>query len=502
MPWLRGVPGRARRRRSGRRRRCEIATVTDRGSVGCGRIVWKAWPPNPAPHSARCGWSHSARSSANVSPRSVERQTAPGSVPAYTTPSSLPGTSCQIRSTLALGVLGEAHRAVRRLLPARAEVVGAAHLRAEPARRRARQQPRGVAAGVDEAGVDLLHVEVRPGELPLLARLVGRADPQPLAGPDHQQRPVRPCLPPGRHWGLFYPDPVTARKSSLPLASPVWLVLVGILSVQFGAGVAKSHLRRGLADRSSCGCGWRPARWSWRSSPGRCCAAGRRQDWYVVLAFGATLGPDELVDLPVVPADPARHRGDARVRRAAHAGRPRLATGPRPAVGGARRRSASRCSGWSGGGSLNVARRPASRCSRERCWAAYILLSAQTGRRWPGFDGLAVASVVAAAAARPRSRSAPAAPTCSTPGSCCSAPLVGLLSSVIPYTLRAGRAALAAAVGLLDPDEPRAGRRRPRRHARPPGVPHRRAVAGDGLHRDRLGRRHPLRAAAVAPVPD
>ncbi len=28
-------------------------------------------------------------------------------------------------------------------------------------------------------------------------------------------------------------------------------------------------------------------------------------------------------------------------------------------------------------------------------WAAYILLSAQTGRRWPGFDGLALASVVA-----------------------------------------------------------------------------------------------------------
>ena len=26
-------------------------------------------------------------------------------------------------------------------------------------------------------------------------------------------------------------------------------------------------------------------------------------------------------------------------------------------------------------------------------WAAYILLSASTGRRWPGLDGLAVASV-------------------------------------------------------------------------------------------------------------
>ena len=28
-------------------------------------------------------------------------------------------------------------------------------------------------------------------------------------------------------------------------------------------------------------------------------------------------------------------------------------------------------------------------------WAAYILLSARTGARWPGLDGLAVASVLA-----------------------------------------------------------------------------------------------------------
>ena len=29
-------------------------------------------------------------------------------------------------------------------------------------------------------------------------------------------------------------------------------------------------------------------------------------------------------------------------------------------------------------------------------WASYILLSAQTGQRWPGFDGLTMASVIAA----------------------------------------------------------------------------------------------------------
>ena len=81
--------------------------MTDRGSVGCGSTVWKAWPPNPAFHSGRCGWFHSASSRANVSPPSVERKTAPGSVPAKTTPSSAPGTSCQTRATVASAPSGK-----------------------------------------------------------------------------------------------------------------------------------------------------------------------------------------------------------------------------------------------------------------------------------------------------------------------------------------------------------------------------------------------------------
>ena len=61
-------------------------------------------------------------------------------------------------------------------------------------------------------------------------------------------------------------------------------------------------------------------------------------------------------------------------------------------VGRARRRSGSCCSASS---------RPTSTRSASlfallagAAWAAYILLSAQTGRRWPGFDGLAIASAV------------------------------------------------------------------------------------------------------------
>ena len=66
-------------------------------------------------------------------------------------------------------------------------------------------------------------------------------------------------------------------------------------------------------------------------------------------------------------------------------------------------------------------------------WAFYILLSAQTGRRWPGITGLAIASVVGAIASHRRQSSRLAA-GCSTRQSLRSGVAVGLLSSVIPYS--------------------------------------------------------------------
>ena len=67
-------------------------------------------------------------------------------------------------------------------------------------------------------------------------------------------------------------------------------------------------------------------------------------------------------------------------------------------------------------------------------WAAYILLSARTGQRWPGVSGLAVASLVGAVALAP--------PAVLEAGSRLLEPrvlllglAVGLLSSVIPYSL-------------------------------------------------------------------
>lgn len=67
-------------------------------------------------------------------------------------------------------------------------------------------------------------------------------------------------------------------------------------------------------------------------------------------------------------------------------------------------------------------------------WAAYILLSARTGSRWPGLSGLAVASVVGAVAMAP--------PAVLSAGADLLDPrvlllglAVGLLSSVVPYSL-------------------------------------------------------------------
>jgi inner membrane transporter RhtA len=70
------------------------------------------------------------------------------------------------------------------------------------------------------------------------------------------------------------------------------------------------------------------------------------------------------------------------------------------------------------------------------CWAAYILLSASTGRRFPGSSGLAIAMVVAAVAVTPAAvagsagRGSPLRLAVLGTGI-----VVGLLSSVIPYRL-------------------------------------------------------------------
>ena len=91
-------------------------------------------------------------------------------------------------------------------------------------------------------------------------------------------------------------------------------------------------------------------------------------------------------------------------------------------------------------------------------WAAYILLSAQTGRRWPGLDGLAVASVVATLLLTPRGRGRAGGGGLLDPRILLLGAAVGLLSSVIPYSCEMAALRTPPARGVQHPDEPGAGR--------------------------------------------
>ena len=90
-------------------------------------------------------------------------------------------------------------------------------------------------------------------------------------------------------------------------------------------------------------------------------------------------------------------------------------------------------------------------------WASYILLSASTGRRWPGISGLAVASVVGAVGLAPPAL-AEAGADLLDPKILALGVAVGLLSSVIPYSfeLKALRRIPPRVFGVLMSLEPAA----------------------------------------------
>jgi inner membrane transporter RhtA len=223
---------------------------------------------------------------------------------------------------------------------------------------------------------------------------------------------------------------VTSRKSSLALVSPVWLVLAGILSVQFGASLAKSifddvsptalvFLRLATSALILVMIA-RPA------------LRGRsRQDWYVVVTFGAALGVmnwsfyQAFARIPLGIAVTLEFLGPLSLAVLGSRRARDLVWVGLAGIGVA-------ALGWSGGGSLNL---PGVLFAllAGACWASYILLSAQTGRRWPGFDGLAVASVIAALLLIPGAIGTAGSDLLDTRILLIGA-LVGLLSSVVPYS--------------------------------------------------------------------
>jgi len=238
--------------------------------------------------------------------------------------------------------------------------------------------------------------------------------------------------------------------------SPIVLVLIGIVSVQAGAGVAKS-----LFDEVS------PTVIVWLrlvTSAAVLAAYARPRlrsrtasDWLVVLGFGASLG---LMNLAIYQSFARVPLGIAVTIEF---------IGPLTlAVVGSRR---ARDLVWVGLAGLGVALLGFERSDLDlvgvlwallagAMWASYILLSGATGRRWEGLDGLAMASVVAAGLLTPLLALSDTAlgESLGSPHVLLLGAAVGLLSSVVPYSceLVALRRLRAATFGILMSLEPAA----------------------------------------------
>lgn len=209
---------------------------------------------------------------------------------------------------------------------------------------------------------------------------------------------------------------------------PVWLVLAGILSVQFGAALAKS-----LFDEVS------PTTIVWlRLATSAVVLAAiappvlhrrSRLDWLVVVGYGVSLAVmnwsiyQAFARIPLGLAVTVEFLGPLALavlgsRRATDLLWALLA-GVGVALLGVR------------GGELDPAG-VAFALLAGAAWAAYILLSAQTGRRWEGLGGLGVASTVAVLLITPLLLHGHVAELAAADIVVIGI-AVGLLSSVIPY---------------------------------------------------------------------
>jgi inner membrane transporter RhtA len=234
---------------------------------------------------------------------------------------------------------------------------------------------------------------------------------------------------------------------------PVWLVVFGICSVQLGAGIAKN-----LFDDAS------PTTLVWlRLATSAVVLAavvrprlrGRTaRDWQVAVGFGLTLGImnwaiyQSFARIPLGIAVTIEFLGPLALAVSGSRKVRDLLWVLLAAVGVALLGIERGHLTWAGVGFALLA---------AATWAAYILLSADTGRRWPGLDGLTVASVVATVVLTPF-LIALSGRGIGRPHVIVLGALVGLLSSVIPYSceLTALRTIRPALFGILMSIEPAA----------------------------------------------
>jgi len=209
----------------------------------------------------------------------------------------------------------------------------------------------------------------------------------------------------------------------------VWLVLIAILSVQFGAAVAKD-----LFDEVT------PTMMTWLrlassalilGALARPALRGRtRSDWLVVCGYAVSLGTmnwaiyQSFARIPLGVAVTIEFVGPLTL-----------------AVLGSRRPRDLAWAALAAVGVLLLGLEPgrvtlagvAFALLAAAAWAAYILTGSRTGRAWQGLDGLAVASLMSAGLlAVPALYDDPGA--VGDPRILLIGALVGLLSSVIPYS--------------------------------------------------------------------
>jgi inner membrane transporter RhtA len=234
---------------------------------------------------------------------------------------------------------------------------------------------------------------------------------------------------------------------------PVWLVVVGIASVQVGAAIAKTV----FDDADPLTLVWLRLATSAvvlgavvRPSP-----VGRtRDDWRVAIAFGVVLGImnwaiyESFARIPLGIAVTIEFLGPLGLA-VVGSRRPRDLVWVALAAIGVGLLGIER-------GDLDVAG-VAFALLAAAAWSAYILLSASTGRRWPGLDGLTVASVVATVMMAPF-LAAFSGGGLEDPHVVVLGALVGLLSSVIPYSceITALRTIRPSVFGILMSIEPAA----------------------------------------------
>lgn len=225
-------------------------------------------------------------------------------------------------------------------------------------------------------------------------------------------------------------DTLPAPSGRLDRIPAVWLVVGGICSVQLGAAIAKDLF--GLVP---------PTAMVWMRLATsaliflivvRPSFRGRtRTDWRVALGFGVALMTmnwaiyQSFAEIPLGVAVTIEFLGPLAV-----------------AVVGSRRPRDLIWVGLAGVGVALLGFSPAGLTVRgvlfallaAAAWAAYILLSKQTGQRWPGLSGLAIASLVGFVVLAPPAI-VEAGSLLLTPQVLALGLAIGLLSSVIPYSL-------------------------------------------------------------------